>query len=1027
MHPIDLQILPFEISIAIDNLKLSVTTTPMKLTEESNIQHDTTSWYLIDAITSETVSNNLYSKSLTVWEDVALEPNKEYKIRVIYNTTDETLSSKMVEKSFKSPVVEIKQPDFEIDMDPKNTRVSIALSEGFQIFNSDEQHLSTTYIIRSVDGTVLYEKYKDEENLTSFNATEYLKSNGKYFIEVMVHTLNYDSARKIKYIKIPQFTEGEPFEIALTVNNNNNLLPTIRGMFHTEEDAIIKQVNLKIARRGYPKENIALFNKFLKQYEGKRSSEVGSTIEHTLTEEEMRSIANLKLEDKMGLWVHPWIFTLEIWFTNGIKIESRPIYKRFPLRANTGIIQRIRDDIPTFKLANAQLGATWDSVESITWIVTNAYGEQVVRETRSSLDQTFSLEPYVLKGEIVKGMFYYIQTLLTTKAGVSILGKTGNERDHRSDRKGVPFVIDNLKIKEPYIRITKIETKNQDLFDVHLKLSRFEVNHNPFGIDIEHTKTSIRVFDITHTSSNSNIQEKLVLEADLEPTRTLTLSKSKTFAPDFSMDPTNVGLYYNREYRIEVHYFGDNGMKSHVGTEVFKTPTVPVTKINSPIVQEAYMIPTGDIHLIVANLNKDLVRIDNNTEDSIMATVFKLYHGTELIYSKESTYDKYQFAIKDFDNGLLARLAPNTEYWLDIEYKTQYGVFSPVTSIRYIVGENPNKDFKIVNTFINATEANFRFLNLYEDAKYILTFRDQRIEKALDNHILTLKDLTPKTEYKLEIVGENIHDEITFTTQATYYYSNEELLDLNSKWELEYDRNFKGNYLRTFINNSLVHYKVYDNILLDLITMKRVSVHLSESNSYPIYDKIITTGIKDGESILEDIESLNFFTKEKFFIKVQLGISKQLWLPEKVLEFTVEEFDKVKCFSHFLWDKDDYEYLDKPILDSVDDKTNVMYPDSNLAKDRVMKLCLTVPKQFMEYIDYIGAYYNVNYGPYSVGYYQEAHKPMPNYKGESLFFLLPYNDNILYTDYRDLTTSISMKPENVVPIIKFKDGTTLSF
>ena len=1027
MHPNDLQILPFEINIAIDNLKLDVTTTPMRLTEDSDIKHDTTSWYLIDSVTSETISANLYSKGLTTWGDIDLEPNKDYKIRVIYHTTDETLSTKMVEKSFRSPVVEIKQPDFEIDMDPKNTRVSIALSEGFQIFNSDEPHLSTTYIIRSVDGIVLYEKYKDTENLTSFNATKYLKSNGKYYIEVMTHTLNYNSARKIKYIKIPQFTEGEPFEIALTVTNSNNLLLTIRGMFHSEEDLIIKQVNLKIVRRGYPKENIVIFNKFLKQYEGKRASEVGSVIDYTLTEEEMRSIANLKLEDKMGLWVHPWIFTLEIWFTNGSKTESRPIYKRFPLRLNTGVIQRVRKDIPTFKIANAELGATWDEIESVTWIVTNAYGEQVVRETRSSLDQTFSLESYVLKGEIVKGMFYYIQTLITTKAGVSILGRTGNERDHRSDRKGVPFVVDNIKIKEPYVRVTKIETKNQDLFDVHLQFSRFEVNHNPFGIDIEHIKTSIRVFDVTHTFSNSNIQEKLVFETDLEPTRTLILSRSKTYAPEFSIDPTNVGLYYNREYRIEVHYFGDNGMKSLVGTEIFKTPTVPVTKINSPVVQEAYMIPTGDIHLIVANLNKDLVRIDNNTEDSIMATVFKLYHGTELIYSKESTYDKYQFAVKDFDNGLLARLAPNTEYWLDIEYKTQYGVFSPVTSIRYIVGENPNKDFKIVNTFISAIEANFRFLNLYEDAKYILTYRDQRIEKVIDNHILTLKDLAPNTEYRLEVVGENIRDEIVFNTQTTYSYSNEELINLNSKWDLEYDHNFKGNYLRTFINNSLVHYKVYDSLLSDLITMKRVSIHLSESNSYPIYDKIVTTGIKDGESILEDIESLNFFTREKFFIKVQLGISNQLWLPEKVLTFEVEEFDRMKYLTQFVWDRDDYEYLDKPVLDSVEDKMNVMYPDSNLAKDRVLKLCLTVPKQFMEYIDHIGVYYNINYGPYRVGYYQKAEKPTLNYRGESLFLLLPYNDNILYTDYRELTTSISMKPTDILPIVTFKDGNKISF
>ena len=180
-------------------------------------------------------------------------------------------------------------------------------------------------------------------------------------------------------------------------------------------------------------------------------------------------------------------------------------------------------------------------------------------------------------------------------------------------------------------------------------------------------------------------------------------------------------------------------------------------------------------------------------------------------------------------------------------------------------------------------------------------------------------------------------------------------------------------------------------------------------------------------AILEDLNHIEFFTKDVFYIKVRLGISKSIWLPEKVITFKVAEFDKMKYIKEFVWSQDDFEYIDKPILDSIENKDNVMYPDSNVAKDRVLKLGVTMPKHFMEYVDHIGVYFNTRYGPYTVNSYLTVNKPAKNYKGESLFFLLPYNDNILYSDFRDLTTPISTKPMNIVPVIVFKDGTNVSF
>ena len=1023
MNPNELRILPFEIDVSIDNLTLSVTTSEMKLSEESNIKHIATDWYLIEAVTGQTIENSLGSKSLNRWELKSLKPSTGYKLRVIYHTDDKVLTEAIGEKFFNTPIVQIKQPDFDIVMNDNNTEVSIGLSSTYTIVNSNEEHIATTYVIRDTEGKVLYEKYRDTEHLTSFNITPYVTSNKGYFIEVSLHSENYDSPRKIKYIKTPVYVPGEPFDMDFAVYVDDTLIPSVRGVLNSVEEKTVQRVNLKIYRRGYPKEDILIFNRYVKQFEDKKTTELDNTFEIVLSEENMLDILRFQQEDKMGLWVHPWVFTLDVYFTDGSRASSKPIYKRVPLRGKPGRVEIIRTDIPTFKLVETELGSTWDKLEKVTWIVINAYGEKVLEETRFGTDQTFSLEPYVLKGELVKGLFYYVQAVITTSAGLSLVARTGNEKYGRIDRKGLPFVMENLKIKEPYIRVTDIETVDQNLFNVHLKFSKFEVNHNPYGRVLEHKYTTIRLYDVTQSLYNSNVKAKLVYESTLDPIRSLVLVRSKEIAPEFSLDATNLGIYYNREYRIDVCYVADNGLVSTIGSEIFKTPKIPTTLVSAPVVKESYIMPTGEIHLIVAELDESKVSIKNNSEDTIESTTFTLYKGKEVIYTKVATYDKFKFAIKDFDNGLIGRLEPGVEYWLEIQYKTKGNIVSPVTSVRYIVGNNTNKELDIVKTYVNGKRACFRFNNLPEDTVYSLSKDNLIINDKIVGNTLNLFNLYPNSEYSIKVLDK----ELIFTTDKDAYYSAEELKLMNAKWELEYDKFFRGNYLRTYITPSIAHYKVKDPLLTDLIRYKRVSIHLSESNSNPIFDMIFDTKLVNNASILEGINTLNFFTKERFYIKVQLGLSKRVWLEAKTLEFLVEEFDKEKFVEQFIWDQDDYEYLDKPILDSVDNKDDVMYPDSFRAKDRVLKLVVTMPKQFMEYVKRLDIYYNTKYGPYFVSSYQSADKPTKNYKGESLFFLLPYNDNILYSDFRDLTSVISTKPVNLVKMITFKDGSVLTF
>ena len=196
MNPTEVQILPFEINYSINDLKLVVETTKMQTLNPSDIQHTMTSWYLIDVATSQTVESNLYSQGLYGWYADELKPQTTYKIRIIYHTSQEGLT-RTEEISFTTPAVEIKQPDFELSMSSDNSELGIALVDKFKAINTKEEQVATTYIIRDIDGNVLYEKYKDTNNLRYLDVTNYLKSNTGYFIEVEVHTEHFNSPRRI--------------------------------------------------------------------------------------------------------------------------------------------------------------------------------------------------------------------------------------------------------------------------------------------------------------------------------------------------------------------------------------------------------------------------------------------------------------------------------------------------------------------------------------------------------------------------------------------------------------------------------------------------------------------------------------------------------------------------------------------------------------------------------------------------------------------------------------------------------------
>ena len=208
------------IKIQADSLRPTVTVDDFSF--PNDLKHSMTSWYFIDTYTGKELHTLLYSNSnkttYTTTED--LKPSTEYKVRIVFYSEEKTTIIK--EKVFSTPPVSIDIPEYALELTHDNNEIFLTC-EPFKIHNSTEEHLATTWIIKDDKENIILEKFKDKENLTKLNVTDYLNIDTVYYVSVRFHTENYVSDNSIKYIKVPIFTYGAPYHSLHTVELDNDL------------------------------------------------------------------------------------------------------------------------------------------------------------------------------------------------------------------------------------------------------------------------------------------------------------------------------------------------------------------------------------------------------------------------------------------------------------------------------------------------------------------------------------------------------------------------------------------------------------------------------------------------------------------------------------------------------------------------------------------------------------------------------------------------------------------------------------
>jgi hypothetical protein len=1011
------------IKVTTDSLRPTVTVTDFSF--PNDLKHTMTSWYFIDNYTGKEVHTLLYSNSdkvtYTATED--LNPSTEYKVRIVFYSEEKTTIIK--EKVFTTPAVSIDIPEYELELTHDNNEVYLTLTKPFVIHNSNEEHIATTWIVKDTNENIILEKFKDKENLTKLNVTDYLNIDTIYYVSVRFHTDNYVSENSIKYIKVPIFTYGEPYDILHTVELDDDLLPTIRIKNNNNLNNIVKSVTLTIKKRNYPNKNITMSNRVIPELEGKRLDDVVDTLEFKLTKEDMLYVGKAELTNPLSTWVLPWVFNVNIVFVDGTRSYSRPVYRKIPLRYNAGKIRQINQPIPVFQLEGYSSNVTWDRPKKVTWIVYDNIGNIIVKEERSSIEHTFNLENYVYKQQILPGHFYFVQAAVTTEAGITVYTVTGNENNGRSDRVGELFYLPNTYLEDPYITLEKFNLVDENKLSIDFNLSNLRVKNNPFGIEYQHLKTAIRLLDITDHN-----EEKLVYEANITPVNRLVISRSKDIVSDFSIDNTNVGIYYDRRYRLEVAYITDT-LTSKVSNYIFSTPPVPMARVSKPKLKESSFIRTGDIKLLSINLDPD-VEI-GYTSQQHTKTKFELYRGNTLVYKKITTEDKYLLSVFDITEGLLEPLQEDTEYWLDVTYyvgttvsKNTFRYYlEPLEPKVYNKDLKPKVELRIVSATATTLLCKAIVMDLPEEIKNIYWYINDVEYK--NGQTMEFTNLLPETTYEIVVNILNSKDEIMVTrsleTRTDIPMTDKDLVGLQDTWDIVVKEDFTTNIGYSKLPMDLLRYILKQDIS-HLIKYKRVSIYRESLDSYPYYEDTFTTPLDNYSYVLEFRKLSNLYATNRIFFKVELGLTEHLWLEPKIIEIPIQKFNKDLVKDLFRWYLEEETIVKENVLDGVDG--SFMFKDKDF-KDKVLRVYMQCPKYLMKYVDHIALYYHNTYGYYTIAFEHHNRRLAEHDYNDGMFLLVPTGDYVKYTRYRDTSGYIDRTPKNINKVIVFKDGSKLLY
>ena len=165
-----------------------------------------------------------------------LNINTEYTVEVIYYTDNpELYSSNRIRAKFDTPNVYIMTPILTYTRDKNNnfTNPFTVVADMYRILNSDEKHVSTSWVVYGIDKnnrkTLLLNLERNVNYLTKLNLSKIMSTTiVKYVIEATFHSSNFNSARGSLQIEAidPEIKALKTFEVIDSVTKEqNNFMP----------------------------------------------------------------------------------------------------------------------------------------------------------------------------------------------------------------------------------------------------------------------------------------------------------------------------------------------------------------------------------------------------------------------------------------------------------------------------------------------------------------------------------------------------------------------------------------------------------------------------------------------------------------------------------------------------------------------------------------------------------------------------------------------------------------------------------
>ena len=975
------------------NLKIEDSITP-RITIDPMLEHNErpditfTSWFIINATSNLEAYSNIGSNKYILQVDKELDSDTKYILRILLNTEAGEI---VKEQEFTTPKVYIETPRVKLDIADHNSKLVLRLKDRFTIYNSNEEHIDTSWMIQDLNGKVVFESAMDNKNLVSIDVTDYLNSNSNYYFFVKLHTEHYTSKTLEQFYTVPLFIEDEEFDSVTTVSLDKDNLPIVS--FTNTAGKHIKYVTLDVKLRYFPDANLDLLTK---RYDNTTVADI------KLTEDDMLKIIE-RCGDKLSLWSLPWIFKVTITYVDNSKSLSRSDYVNIRMNYNIAPIENIGKEYPVFKLGTIHNMVSYDKVVKVKWLVRASNGDILASENRSNEVQTLDLTDYYNEGTLVKHYTYYLSAIVTFKSGYSC---------YATEIEGTPFFKNGIKIGTPYVQLDTIEKLDSNLMNVKLTLSKGIVVHNPKGEDVEVTKMGLRLVDkATKTTIYSEVKEidtKLVLSrSSLSP---VTLSNSNK----------DIGIYYNKSYVLYLTYIASNGLVSTSTCFEFNTGDIPATIVPDPDLLGITMEHSGEINYIKINLAR--------TESNVSCNL-KIYKEDKEVYSKNYQVADTELVVKDKDPGLTEYLEYNREYWVELCYSRDNIKSNTIVKKVYLTNDNlatieTKPELKLF-TYLNTDNSLIvrlvrNNLNIKFKSIELTVANEDTHSYNIESGLIKLENLYPNTEYNLYATGVLEDDSKVVSNTINITTKNYGLEKLTDAYDILANIGYKTGMYTSKLSRDMLSFYIKDKHLMNNLKSIEVKVQPDSIEAKPTYILIILKEeLVESEYLFNNYEMEDIEARDRFYITVTPIMVDNKKLKSKVLEFFMQPKTLRNISNAISW-----AVLEDPVttIRAIDIRSDKLLTPKvgNTTSYKKVILKLTSGLLF-DLIDYATIEYNVNINGKIVTFTRKIEKPFSNYHGLSVFCLV-HDDIVRYSAYRDSTCYINFTPTNMKFKVVLKDG-----